>query len=283
MPEPLDRSWAETEDEARQPKGSDTSHLPAEPHRGCAGCLAIVLVLGGIAVGLGLFVAWQNSQAAFYGEAKSQLLAILLPRVCVPLGIVLGLVWLAYFRPEEQAIVKVGSVCLCYAAVMGALIWAPWVQTSPTTYVTPEIVGIVESTGYAPGGAYSIFLEGGRVLAVEDVTLQSGQTQSPGRYKSLAGNSIDAGDFLLAGDHPTSWYATLVELDPSSSRTAADRREWCMSSIRGVIRHDTVDLDIGLRLKRADDAFLYRHEGGFEGMACVNKWGEVTDIITFDY
>jgi len=101
------------------------------------------------------------------------------------LGLVLGLLWLAYFRPNVGAIGKVAAVCLGYVAVIAILSWAPWIP--PQTYFAPEIVGVVAAADYTPDGVLHVKLEDRRALELQDRSQHDGQLSNVGKYAPLEG------------------------------------------------------------------------------------------------
>jgi hypothetical protein len=231
-------------------------------------------VVGAVVVAVGPIVAWPALHPGHSGGAVYQRgFGLLLVLACVALGLALGIVWLAFFRPRIRDIGKVGLVCLSYLLVMGLMTWAPWIP--PRTYVSPEIVGIVASADYDPIGVNHVKLVDGRTFELRDDSQANGQLSEAGRYVPLAGlPGAQVGDLLLAGESPTPWYTAASGPSP----VVKDASDWCYwFDATGVERPDTVDLDMGLRLKKAA-AYLYPSNGEFDSHVCLNREGEVTEI-----
>jgi hypothetical protein len=154
--------------------------------------------------------------------------------------------------------------------------WTPWLQR---TYFTPEIVGVVASSDYTPDGVDHVILEDGRALEVQDWARQPGSRGSAGQYAPLEGPvGVSAGDLLLAGEDPTPWYTTAHGpytgscTDPTASCYALEAT--------GIVRQDSVDLDTGLRLKKASTYSNQADVGHrFRATVYFNRLGEVTVVM----
>jgi hypothetical protein len=241
--------------------------------------LSEVLGVGSLVVAGALFVAWKLINMPDYASFGPGIgfFGFFIGLAGAALGLVLLLVWLAYFHPSTGAIGKVAAVCLAYAGVIAILSWAPWIP--PRTYFTPEIVGVVATSDYTPDGVYHVKLEDGRMLEVKTEAQQTGKVGEAGRYSPLPGRTgISVGELLLAGETPTPWYTG--GYGPYTD-TTVDRSSWCYGlDATGMNRPDTVDLESGLRLKKATDYFPAPDalEYGFQGRVCLNLRGEVTRI-----
>ena len=252
---------------------------PADSRSGCAGCLTVALVPGSLLVGGALFVAWRLLNTPDYASVGPGIgfFGFFIGLAGAALGLVLLLVWLAYSRPSTGDIGKVAAVCLAYVGVIAILSWAPW--TPPKVYFTPEIVGVVATADYTPDGVFHVRLEDGRTLEVKTDAQQTGKVGEAGRYSPLPGRiGISVGELLLAGETPTPWYT--AGYGPYTD-TTVDRSSWCYGlDATGMNRPDTVDLESGLRLKKATDYEPRADKGGygFQGRVCLNLRGEVTRI-----
>lgn len=275
------RVWVATDD---QPQPQPEEKAPFGPHptgssSGCAGCLSVVLVAGGLLVGGALFVGWKLLNTPDYASVGPGIgfFGFFICLAAAILGLVLGLSWLAYFRPTIRAIGEVAAVCLGYVVVMAVLSWAPWIP--PRTYFAPEIVGVVATSDYTPDGVDHVKLVDGRTFEVDDLRQADGQLNTAGRYAPLPGRiGISAGELLLVGEHPTPWYTAGYGPYPDEPVALSS---WCYGlDVTGISRQDTVDLETGLRLRKAANYFPARDAVGygFQGRVCLNRQGEVTRI-----
>ena len=254
----------------------------ADSSPGCAGCLSAMLVLGSVLVGGGLFVGWKLLNTPSYASVGPGIgfFGFFIALAAAALGLVLGVFWLAYFRPSNGALGKVAGVCLGYTAVIAVLNWAPWIP--PRTYFAPEIVGVVATSDYTPDGVDHVKLVDGRTFEVDDLRQSDGQPSTAGRYSLLSdGQGIDVGGLLLAGEHPTPWYSgTSAPYDESGA--AASSACYALDGT-GVERQDSVDITNGLRLMKAPDyANDYAVGYAFRGRVCLNVQGEATSVLGGD-
>jgi hypothetical protein len=245
---------------------------------GHSGCASIFLALGSLLAALGLVEGWillNTPSYASVGPGIGFFGAILFIPAAI-FAAVLGVFWLAYFHPPGRTIGRVAAVLVALFGTAALLNWAPWPQRA---YFTPEIVGVVASSDYTPDGVDHVTLEDGRALEVQDRAQQNSQLSHVGRYAPLPGPvGVYAGDLLLAGEDPTPWYTTSHGpytgscTDPTASCYALEAT--------GIVRQDSVDLDTGLRLKKASTYPNYADVGHrFWATVYFNRLGEVTDVM----
>ena len=277
------RVWMAVDDDAQPEKKAPSGPRPTDSSSGCAGGLSAVLVVGSLVVGGALLVGWKLLNTPDYASVGPGIgfFGFFICLAAAILGLVLGLLWLAYFRPNVGAIGKVAAVCLGYVAVIAILSWAPWIP--PQTYFAPEIVGVVAAADYTPDGVLHVKLEDGRTLELQDRSQHDGQLSNVGKYAPLEGRiGISVGDLLLAGETPKPWYTG--GNGPYTGETV-DRSSWCYGlDTTGINRQETVDLESGLRLKKAAGYEPRTDKGGygFRGRVCLNLQGEVTRIYGGD-
>lgn len=276
------RVWMAADEDTQPEKNAPSRPHPTDSSSGCAGCLSVVLVAGGLLVGGALFVGWKLLNTPDYAGVGPGIgfFGFFICLAAAILGLVLGLSWLAYFRPNTGAIGKVAAVCVGYMAVIAVLSWAPWIP--PRTYFTPEIVGVVATSDYTPDGVDHVKLVDGRTFEVDDLRQADGQLSTAGRYSlPSGGQGIDVGGLLLAGEHPTPWYSgTYAPYDESGSGSSSV----CYGlDGTGVDRQDSVDMNNGLRLMKAPDyPNDYAVGYGFQGRVCLNAQGQATRVLGGD-
>ena len=266
--DPPKRQWAGDPPKRRKPS-----------RVGYSGYASIFLALGSVLAALGLVEGWILLNTPGYGGVGPGVgfFGLVLLAAAASLGLVVGVFWLAYFHPPGRTIGRVAAVLVALLGLFALLNWAPWLQR---TYFTPEIVGVVASSDYTPDGVYHLKLEDGRTLEARGRAQQSGSLRSAGQYAPLEEpGDIRPGDLLLAGHDPTSWYEVAHVWPGLGSCT--DAAATCYSlEATGIVRQDSIDLDTGLRLKKASTYPNYADVGhGFRATVWFNRLGEVTDVM----
>ena len=246
------------------------------------GCSCSAAILGSMLVVLTAFVGigllWLNTP--YYGSVGPgpAFIGFLLLCAAVPLGLVALGWWLLVMHGETTQIRPLALILTCLFLGGVVLNWAPW--EAPRTYRTPEVVGVVVSEQRGGDGLQTVRLDDGQILRLHGFDGGTGDVGTAGEYAPLEGQGgVDVGVLVLAGENPTPWYVGAPGPYRDESCTAPDGGCYTLDGI-GTVRRESVDMDLGVRLKRAAAFSDYGVvDYGFQGRVFLNHDGEVTGIF----